>query len=394
MTFSASNGVKRWRTGLSWLLILMLIAISSPARADLLSDKQQELKNLQKKVAEQEDALAKVRKQKLTLDNQIKLLDQQITAAKLALQEIDVEVITIGLEKSSINHELVDLEEQALTKRLDLKEAIRISYMYSQDSVIEILLGSDSLASFLTQVEYRDTLQNRIAGDIRGLEEIKQSLATKKAVLEDKNTRLLEIRQKRVVEEQSLNIQVSAKDKIMKDLKLSESEYQKRLAAARAEEEAIANDIAALLRQAPSAPPVGELKLVWPIPYRKITAGFRDADYARTFGLPHNGMDIAAPQGTPIRAPADGTVSKAQNGGSRGLSYMVVNHPNGLATVYMHLSGFAVSTGATVAKGQTIGYTGGTPGTPGAGWLTTGPHLHLEVWYKDQPRNPLAYLVD
>jgi len=60
----------------------------------------------------------------------------------------------------------------------------------------------------------------------------------------------------------------------------------------------------------------------------------------------------------------------------------------------MHLSGFAVSIGANVVRGQTIGYTGGTPGTPGAGWLTTGPHLHLEVWYKDQPRNPLAYLID
>ncbi|MFA6398133.1 MAG: hypothetical protein WCW55_00690 [Patescibacteria group bacterium] len=306
-------------------LIIFLVSQAFPAQADLLSDKQQELKNLQKKITEQEDVLAKIRKQKLTLNNQIKLLDQQIEAARLALAEIDTEVVTIGLEKTAINHELVDLEEQALARRLDLKEAIRASYMQSQDSVIEILLSSDSLAGFLTQVEYVDTLQNKITNNLQALEGIKQNLATKKGLLEDKNVRLLEIRQKRVIEENSLGIQANAKEQIMKDLKLSESEYQSKLTEARAEETAINNDIAALLRQLPKTAPVGELQLVWPIPYRRITATFRDADYARTFGLPHNAIDIACPQGTPIKAPADGTVATIKNGGARGLSYMVIN---------------------------------------------------------------------
>ena len=87
-------------------------------------------------------------------------------------------------------------------------------------------------------------------------------------------------------------------------------------------------------------------------------------------------------------------MAKVVDGGAKGLSYIIINHDNGLSTVYLHLSGFAVSTGAYVIEGQTIGYTGGTPGTPGAGWLTTGPHLHLEVWFNGQPTNPLAYLVD
>lgn len=375
------------------LLIAGLVLASSPVWADTLSDKQQELQNIQKKIEEQEAALAKVRKQKLTLDNQMKLLDQQIESAKLALEAIDTEVTTIGLEKKVINHELVDLEEQALARRLDLKRAIRVSYIYSQYDTVEIMLSSDSIADFGRKIESFERVQNKITTNIKELEKIKGSLGTKKALLEDKNERLLEIRQKRTVEEQSLNIQIDAKTKIMKDLKLSEAEYQKRLAAGRAEEETINNEIATLLRQIPTKAPVGELTLIWPIPYRQITAGFRDSDYARIFGLPHNGMDIAAPQGTPIRAPADGVVSQVRDGGSRGLSYMVISHPNGLATVYMHLSRFAVGQGAAVIRGQTIGYTGGTLGTPGAGWLTTGPHLHFEVWYNNQARNPLAYLV-
>lgn len=377
---------------ISSLMIAVLVATSTPVGADLLSDRQQELDNIQKKITEQEAALAKVRKQKLTLDSQMKLLDQQIESARLALEEIDIEVTTIGLTKSKINHELVDLEEQALGRRLALKSAIRASYMASQDDIIEILLTSDSIADFARELESLDRVQKRILTNMQALEDIKKSLATKKGLLEDKNQRLEEIRQKRTVEERSLQIQIGAKTGIMKDLKMSEAEYQKRLTAARAEEQAVANEIAALLRQTRPSAPVGEKKLTWPIPYRKITAGFQDPDYAHTFGLAHNGMDIACPQGTPIKAPADGTVTKVHDGG-KGLSYLVINHTNGLATVYMHLSGFAVSQGAIVVRGQTIGYTGGTPGTRGAGWLTTGPHLHLEVWDNDKARNPLAYLI-
>jgi len=378
---------------INWLLIIVMAISSSPAFADTLSDKQQELKNLQKKIEEQETALSKIRNQKLTLSNQIKLLDNQIDTAQLALEELDIQITTIGLEKSALNHELVDLEEQALGKRLDLKKAIRTSYMYSQDGIVEILFTSNSFNDFTSKVTYLDSVERKISSNLISLGKIKEELSTKKELLEDKNERLSEVRQKKIIEEQSWKIQVNAKNNIVKDLKLSESEYQKRLEDARTEEQTINNDIAILLRQVAPKILIGEKKLAWPIPYRRITAGFRDPDYARTFGLPHNGMDIAAPQGTPIKCPANGVVSKIKNGGARGLSYMVISHDSGLATVYMHLSAFAVGTGARVIQGQTIGYTGGTPGTPGAGWLTTGPHLHLEVWDNDQARNPLAYLI-
>lgn len=378
---------------LNWLLIIIMTISTSPVFADTLSDKQQELKNIQKKIEEQEVALTKIRNQKLTLSNQMKLLDKQIENAKLVAEELDIQITTTGLEKSALNHDLVDLEEQALSKRSDLKTAIRNSYMYSQDGIIEVLLTSNSFNDFTAKVEYLDNIESRIGTDLVSLGKIKEDLSSKKALLEDKNIRLLDFRQKKIVEEQSLKIQVDTKTRIMKDLKLSESEYQKLLSNARADEQAVNNEIATLLRQSPPKILIGEKKLIWPISYRRITAGFRDADYARTFGLPHNAIDIAAPQGTPIKCPADGVVSKIKDGGAKGLSYIVISHDNGLATVYMHLSAFAVGSGARVIQGQTIGYTGGTPGTPGAGWLTTGPHLHFEVWDNNAAKNPLAFLI-
>ena len=363
------------------------------AKADLLEDKKVELNNLQKKIEEQEVALKKVRQQKLTLDNQVNLLDKQIESAHLSLKAIVVEVETIGLERSSINKELVDLEVEALDQKIVLQKAIKSSYLMRRKSLVETLLSSDSLADFMSHLEYLDRVQHHISMGITTLNELKDNLAIKKVVLEDKNERLAEIQSARILEEASLQIQVNAKQGILQDLKFTESDYQERLESARAEQQAISNEIASLLRSTPKKNvPLGELKLAWPVPKGIITATFHDQSYYRRFGITHNAIDIAVPQGTSIKAPASGTVTKIKDGGS-GLSYMIVNHDNGLATVYLHLSGFAVSPGAYVAQGQVIGYTGGTPGTPGAGWLTTGPHLHFEVWYDSQARNPLAYLI-
>lgn len=374
--------------------LVFALGFGSSVQADLLDDKQLELRNLQKKIEEQEVVLKKVRKQRLTLDNQIELLDQQVEAARLSLEAITAEIETIGLERSAINKELVDLEEEALNQRLVLQQAIRATYLARQMGLLEILISSNSLAEFMTHLEYLDRVQHHISVSLKSLIELKKNLAVKKAILEDKDERLVQIRSAKAIEEKSLQIQFQTKEKIVGELKLSEAEYQQKLEAARAEQQAISNEVARLLRSLdPKAVPFGELKLVWPIPYRTITAGFHDADYQRRFGIVHNAIDIAAPQGTPIKAPAGGLITKIRVGVGSGLSYMVITHDNGLATVYLHLSGFAVANGAYVVPGQVIGYTGGTPGTHGAGWLTTGPHLHFEVWYKGVARNPLAYLV-
>lgn len=83
----------------------------------------------------------------------------------------------------------------------------------------------------------------------------------------------------------------------------------------------------------------------------------------------HDGIDIAAPEGAPISASADGTVTFAGNKGSYG-KYIEIKHPNGYITFYAHQSRFAVGVGAKVRQGQVIGYVGNTG-------LGTGAHLHF-----------------
>lgn len=92
----------------------------------------------------------------------------------------------------------------------------------------------------------------------------------------------------------------------------------------------------------------------------------------------HNGADLAAPQGTPVIAPADGTIKYVLNNDICGYGY-VIQHDDSTRTGYCHLSRLDVKKGQRVSAGQQIGLSGGKKGTKGAG-RSTGPHLHFIVY--------------
>ena len=98
----------------------------------------------------------------------------------------------------------------------------------------------------------------------------------------------------------------------------------------------------------------------------------------------HQGQDIGAAMGTPIKAAKSGRVIKASGGGGYG-NLTLVDHGGGIVTAYAHQSRFAASEGAQVQGGQVIGYVGSTG-------HSTGPHLHFEVRVNGTQRNPRPYL--
>jgi len=99
----------------------------------------------------------------------------------------------------------------------------------------------------------------------------------------------------------------------------------------------------------------------------------------------HNGIDLACAQGTPIFAARAGkvTVASYQAGGAG--NYVSINHLDGFASIYMHMTHYVVSAGQTVSQGQLIGYVGSTG-------ISTGPHLHFGISYAGTYVNPLAYI--
>lgn len=123
---------------------------------------------------------------------------------------------------------------------------------------------------------------------------------------------------------------------------------------------------------------------LWPV-IGRVTSSFGERqDPFNGEGAFHAGIDIATAFGDPVRATADGSVEKAglANGYGREI---ILDHGYGITTLYGHLSGFAVTDGEQVRRGQIIGYVG----TSGR---STGPHLHYEVRIRNTPVNPHKYL--
>jgi murein DD-endopeptidase MepM/ murein hydrolase activator NlpD len=123
---------------------------------------------------------------------------------------------------------------------------------------------------------------------------------------------------------------------------------------------------------------------LWPVE-GQVTGSFGERiDPFNGEGAFHSGVDISSAYGHPVIAPADGVVTFADFFGGYGKAIMI-DHGHGVSTRYGHLSGFAVTSGQEVHRGDTIGYVG-------LSGRSTGPHLHYEVRINDTPVNPYKYL--
>jgi murein DD-endopeptidase MepM/ murein hydrolase activator NlpD len=141
--------------------------------------------------------------------------------------------------------------------------------------------------------------------------------------------------------------------------------------------EAFYRDQSTLLASTPS---------VWPV-RGYLSAGFGNrADPFTGQRDFHPGIDISTPIGTRVAAPADGLVVSCAEKGAYG-NTIIVDHGFGIVTRYGHLSGFNVKPGQQVRRGDVIGFVGSTG-------RSTGPHLHYEVWVRDQAQNPIHYILD
>ena len=134
-----------------------------------------------------------------------------------------------------------------------------------------------------------------------------------------------------------------------------------------------------------SGEPLGNYFLRYPLQFSRISSIFTNARFHPVLGVnrPHNGVDFAAPTGTPVRTIGDGVVTVAGFRGSTG-NMIKIQHNDRWSTVYMHLSKIAsgVKVGSKVERGQQIGAVGMTG-------LATGPHLHFEVHERDAYVDPI-----
>lgn len=368
-----------------------------------IKDRKAKIKQIEQSISETKKKIAKTRTEAQSLKNQLSYLDNRtilieddikLTREKLEVLDIEIEALTLNIED----------KEKSITRQQDMiGELVRNIYFESDKGYLEIAASYDSFSDFYNRLQYLQTIEGDLGNAARGLRLAKEDLSDKKVQTEDRRNSYEILKEKLDERKKDLDEQSFVKETLLTQTRSSELTYKALLSNLRRQAESIENEISNIesevrkkleaqdkLKNVDADP----TSLSWPTPSRYITARFRAPDYPFRHIFEHSAIDIRAGQGTPIRAAASGYVGRAKRCKSASCySYIMIVHSGGLSTVYGHMSRMNVVADQFVTRGDIIGYSGGTPGTIGAGPFVTGPHLHFEVRKNGIPVNPLNYLV-
>lgn len=375
----------------------ILKAVSIEELSEQISDKRQEVERIEREMRAYEEKIKEQQKKAVTLKRQLSILEAGIEKTKLEIEKISEEIDQTNLEIQKVELDIAKKEEEISRKKRSLAEYIQVIYDYSEKSPLEVYLAYNNFSDFLKQYEYLMWVQKEVQTELDYVQSLRAALEQDKNNLEDLKKKQERLLNEQEGQKQALETEKGGQEVLLQDTQEQEAVYQNMLAAARREQYQADSEIRKLekaireqLIKEGRLPKIG--KFIWPVEANDgLSAVFLDSSYEATFGLPHYAIDIPTPQGTPILAPETGYVARTHDAG-KGYSYLVLIHGGTVSTVYGHVSGFAVKEGDYVAQGQVIAYSGGTPGTRGAGWLTTGPHLHFEVRIDGKPIDPLTFL--
>lgn len=373
---------------------------TTPDVADLqqqIRDKQAAIDQLNEQQKTYENALGKKRQESLSLQNEIGIIDTQVSAANVRITRLGLELDSLQLEIDSLNLQIQEKQIEIEQQKSRLGELVRVVNRNSNRSTLEVAMLNSSFSDYYSQLKYLESVELEAEHGLSQIQSLKSEFEAKQQEKTDKRTESEQTKNQLELQRKDLQSQQNYRTTLLAQTQNSEAQYQDLLNQAKQEQLNASADIQSIeaqIRQRLAGNnelPSGPTTLIWPITSRTITSYFHDPNYIFRRYFEHPAIDIATPQGTPIRAAATGYVGQAKNSGM-GYSYIMLVHGNDLSTVYGHVSSIAVVQNDFVVQGQVIGYTGGTPGTPGAGNLTTGPHLHFEVRSGGIPVNPLSYL--
>lgn len=365
-----------------------------------ISNKKSRIKAIQEQQEKYSQSIKKMQADRASLNNHIAILDN-----KMENTQLDIEMNQVEIEKTELEIMKNDLEIEEKTEEIEKEKEhvaniLRLLYKKENTAPLEVLLVNDSLGDFLNQMKYLEDVSGEVKDSLNNLESLKKQLDKEKENLEEKKAELDSLKQELTAKKDQLDSELENKNYVLMQVNSSEKQYQRLLAQAREEQQAVASDIVSIEKQIRDKMSklqqdkleMNDAGLIWPVTKNTITAFFHDPDYPFRNIFEHPAVDIRAGQGSTLKAAASGYVARVKTGGATGYGYIMLVHGDGLSTVYGHVSKIYVKEDDYVVQGQTIGLSGGMPGTPGAGPLTTGPHLHFEVRSNGIPVNPLNYL--
>ena len=374
-------------------------------------EKQKEyLETLEKQLDTVEEKATSLQVQVNTLDKSISKLDKQINTLSKDIKKTKKQI-------KKAEDDIVTMEETIENTSDRMAEKLRASYMKGSESTLQILMGADSLASFMTRLEMMKRTSEKDKKDIEdfrdtvvSLKDTRKQLISDKKALDEKREERKESKEKLVTERSALKKkqkeynstvsqlenQYDEVDDYVKELDKSSAAYESYIKKLEKEKKAADAEIDRILKeyyqnQNPSSGGSYDTSSSWAWPLGSASC-YISSHYGYTnpsisgWGF-HGGTDITGGgiHGKPVYATKAGKVITAVTSNSGYGIYVLIDHGNGYSSLYAHMSARYVNTGDTVKKGQMIGRVGSTGNS-------TGPHLHFEIRVYGEKKNPMNYV--
>jgi murein DD-endopeptidase MepM/ murein hydrolase activator NlpD len=368
-------------------------------------------KDLESKLDAKEAKLSKVRERKGVLTTTIshyKAKIERLTGEVAALRSQEAEVkVRLDAKQSELDGAVAELDrgrKHLAVVRAHLERALvslrqRLVAMYETGTpdILSVLVEAGGYDELVNRTEYLNRIHGLDEAVVSRVRDLRDQVKRTVARLRSAKDRIESARDAIASEEQALASARSAVQRRQSRLVEARREREAALSEIRKKEQELDGDVASIqaelaatLAGTGSAPlPAGPIRggngsgLIWPVD-GPVVSGFGPRFGGAEF---HEGIDIAVPSGTPIRAAAAGTViftePEASSGGYG--NFTCIDHGGGLSTCYAHQESFAVSAGQQVSQGQIIGYSDCTG-------HCFGPHVHFEVRIDGAPTDPMGYL--
>lgn len=390
---------------LSLVMILTLcgsnhVIVHAEVTEESIKEKENQISNAKKERDSLKNAktdLEKVKKEletsKSNLNSYITKIDASLTEVQSNIDNLNEQITAKEAQIQTTTAELAAAEEVQKNQYEAMKKRIKFMYERGDTMYMELLMKSGSFAEMLNKADYIEMLS---AYDRKKLEEYKattQLISVTKQALEEEKKTLDEAKATKESEQANLETLLQQKSSELNtvqanitDKEAAIKEYEEEIKAENAAIAALEREVAADKAALYSRYTYDGGMFTWPCPgYTRISDDYGMRMHP-TLGIEkmHNGIDLAAPGGTPILAAYNGTVVAAAYEGSMG-NYIMISHGAGLYTVYMHCSALYVSKGQDVTAGTKIGAVGTTG-------RSTGNHLHFGVRLNGAYVSPWNYL--
>lgn len=363
---------------------------------DRIEKNEKELKNISKEKKNTEEYVYKLMANIETVQDKVDALEDQKAYLQKEINAIQAKIDATNkeIEKSQKD---IDAKQKEMEKTFDAySQRLCAMYVSGNVSTLEVFLEGGDLSSVLTRAQMVRSVSEQDSKTLNELLDKMEEIRQEKQKLENKKLEL--DGDKKNLDDRKAKLQTSLDEinKTKSSLNAEIDDCNSRIKSLNSKTSSIKNliekdqdKVAALERELQNAsnsnngsdykPGTGQL--AYPTSIRTITAGFP----RYPSGAYHSGVDFACPSGTSVYASDGGYVAVVKYLNYSYGYHILINHGNGISTLYAHNSKILVSQGQTVSKGQKIAETGSTGNS-------TGPHLHFEVRKNGNPVNPLSYL--